>query len=88
MDNYLYIQKDAVRIYVPMLEELDTVNYEVGTTWEDYVAGKYVLLTEEQIAFKEANEGASVEEVFNMQLTPIPEPTPEELLWRSHDAKR
>lgn len=33
MDNYLYIQKDAVRIYVPMSEELDTVNYEVGTTW-------------------------------------------------------
>jgi hypothetical protein len=88
MDNYLYIQKDAVRIYVPMPEELDTVNYEVGTTWEDYVAGKYVLLTEEQIAFKEANEGASVEEVFNMQLTPIPEPTPEELLWRARDAKR
>ena len=71
-----------------MPEELDTVNYEVGTTWEDYVAGKYVLLTEEQIAFKEANEGASVEEVFNMQLTPIPEPTPEELLWRARDAKR
>ena len=88
MDNYLYIQKDAVRIYVPMPEELDTVNYEVGTTWEDYVAGKYVLLTEEQIAFKEANEGASVEEVFNMQLTPIPKPTPEEKLQTAKDLKR
>ena len=75
-------------IYVPMPEKIDANNNDIGTTWEDYIAGKYVLLTEEQIAFKEANEGASVEEVFNMQLTPIPEPTPEELLWRARDAKR
>lgn len=71
--NYLYIQKDAANIYVAMPEKLDTADNDIGTTWEDYVAGKYVLLTEEQIAFKEANEGASVEEVFNMQLTPIPD---------------
>ena len=74
MSKYIYIQKDAANIYVTMPEKLDTANNDIGTTWEDYVAGKYVLLTEEQIAFKEANEGASVEEVFNMQLTPIPEP--------------
>jgi hypothetical protein len=71
-----------------MPEKLDTANNDIGTTWEDYVAGKYVLLTEEQIAFKEANEGASVEEVFNMQLTPIPEPTPEEKLQTAKDLKR
>lgn len=86
--NYLYIQKDAANIYVAMPEKLDTADNDIGTTWEDYVAGKYVLLTEEQIAFKEANEGASVEEVFNMQLTPIPEPTPEEKLQTAKDLKR
>ena len=45
MDNYLYIQKDAVRIYVPMPEKIDANNNDIGTTWEDYIAGKYVLLT-------------------------------------------
>lgn len=88
MSNYLYIQKDATNIYVPMPEQLNPDNYETGTTWEDYIAGKYVLLTEEQIAFKEANEGASVEEVFNMPLTPVPEPTPEEKLQSAKDLKR
>lgn len=88
MSKYIYIQKDAANIYVTMPEKLDTANNDIGTTWEDYVAGKYVLLTEEQIAFKEANEGASVEEVFNMQLTPIPEPTPEEKLQTAKDLKR
>lgn len=88
MSKYIYIQKDAANIYVTMPEKLDTANNDIGTTWEDYVAGKYVLLTEEQIAFKEANEGASVEEVFNMQLTPIPEPTPEEKLQAAKDLKR
>ena len=57
MSKYIYIQKDAANIYVTMPEKLDTANYDIGTTWEDYVAGKYVLLTEEQITFKEANEG-------------------------------
>ena len=71
-----------------MPEQLNPDNYETGTTWEDYIAGKYVLLTEEQIAFKEANEGASVEEVFNMPLTPVPEPTPEEKLQSAKDLKR
>ena len=88
MSNYLYIQKDAANIYVAMPEQLDSNNYETGTTWEDYIAGKSVLLTEEQIAFKEANEGASVEEVFNMQLVPVPEPTPEEKLQAAKDLKR
>lgn len=88
MSKYIYIQKDAANIYVTMPEKLDTANNDIGTTWEDYVAGKYVLLTEEQIAFKEANEGASVEEVFNMQLTPTPEPTPEEKLQTAKDLKR
>lgn len=88
MSNYLYIQKDAANIYVAMPEQLDPHNYETGTTWEDYIAGKYVLLSEEQVAFKEANEGASVEEVFNMQLTPAPEPTPEEKLQSAKSQKR
>ena len=43
--NYLYIQKDAAKFYVAMSEKLDGNNYDIGTTWEDYVAGKYVLLT-------------------------------------------
>lgn len=68
-----YIQKGATGIYVEFETLLDE-NYAVGTTWNDYANGKWVLLTAEQLAFKAENPTASVQEVFNMELTPVPEP--------------
>lgn len=77
----IYIQKDTTTIYVELDFLLDENSYEIGTTWEDYKNGKWVLLSEEQVAFREENPDASAEEVFNMELNPEPtELTQEDIL--------
>lgn len=84
----IYIQKDTTTIYVELDFLLDENSYEIGTTWEDYKNGKWVLLSEEQVAFREENPDASAEEVFNMELNPEPPgPTPEELLKQAKNNK-
>lgn len=78
--KYWYINKGADCIYVGQNEILDPICHRVGITWDDYQTGAWVLLSNEQIAFREANPEASVEEVYNMQLAPDPiepEPSPE-----------
>lgn len=76
MKEHTYINKDANELYVSFEEALDSEINQIGTTWEDYIAGCWVQLTDEQIAFRETHSGANVEEVFNMQLTPLPDPEP------------
>lgn len=75
----IYINKDAETIYVELDAPLDQDNNQIGSTWEDYIGGAWLLLNDEQVAFHDANPDASVEEIFNMQLAPVPEepdPTP------------
>lgn len=63
--------------------------YEMGTTYEDYLQGKWIELSEEQISFREQNQGASVREVINAELDPEPPgPTPEQLLERAKNSKK
>lgn len=69
----IYINKYATTLLVDFPQELDSEINRIGTTWQDYEAGAWVLLTDEQTAFHEANPSACVEEVFNMQLFPSPE---------------
>jgi hypothetical protein len=77
MTKYTYIQKDTEEIYVEFDFELDSENNRTGRTLNDYISGAWVLLSKEQLAFREANPGASVEEVFNMEITVVePEPEP------------
>lgn len=45
--------------------------YDVGTTYEDNVQGKYVELTKKQLTFLTANPNASVLEVFNCTLNTV-----------------
>lgn len=73
---YTYINKDAETLYVELKKKLDPASNQIGTTWNDYINGWWVLLTADQIAFRKAHPTASVEEVFNMRLTPVPEPEP------------
>lgn len=77
MNTYTYINKDTKEIYVSFEEVLESEINRIGTTWEDYVSGCWILLTDEQRAFRETHPAASVMEVFNMQLIPLPEPLPE-----------
>lgn len=76
MSTYTYINKDSKEIYVSFEEALESKINQIGTSWEDYKAGAWVLLTDKQTAFHEAHPEACVEEVFNMQLIPTPEPEP------------
>lgn len=82
--KYWYISKDAEAQYVGLDEELDPESNNIVANLSDYLNedGSWLLLSEEQIAFKTANPEATPEEVINMELTPEPEepgpiPTPE-----------
>ena len=70
----IYIQKDCSE-YVDLNQELDPELYSIGSTLEDYEEGKWILLTEEQLQFKNNNSSATKEEVIKMELTPDPEPS-------------
>lgn len=88
----IYINKDSATIYVELSEALNAAINEVGHSWEDYLSGKWVLLSDEQVAFHQAHAAASVEEVFNRQLLPSipasgPEPTAEEKLEQARRKK-
>jgi hypothetical protein len=76
MERYVYIQKDTREIDVELDEKIDENTSPVGTTWEDYVDGAWLLLSAEQVAFRDAHPDASVQEVFNMRLNPVPQPPP------------
>jgi hypothetical protein len=71
--KHTYIQKDTESIYVEFEQKLGK-EIETGALWEDYVAGLWVLLTKEQVAFRDEHPKASVSEMLKMQLTPPPEP--------------
>lgn len=58
--------------------ELDS-RYNVGTTYDDYLAGAWVPLNEAQEAFYNINPSASIKEVFDCELRPPYEPTIEEV---------
>lgn len=70
----IYIQKK-----LGFLEQKEALNdsYNLGTTLADYENGYFLLLNDEQVAFHEAHPEARPLEVWNMELTPVPEPTPE-----------
>ena len=66
--KYTYITKENKLTYIGLNDPLDTTCYNIGKSYEDYIAGKWVLLSEEQVLFKEEHPDATVEEVFNMKL--------------------
>ena len=81
----LYIQKEI------QFWETDAPlpdSYKVGTMEEEYNDGAYLLLDAEQEQFHTDHPEASPLECWRKELTPEPEPAPEELLWRARDAKR
>lgn len=88
----IYINKDAETIYVELEALLDQESNYVGSTWDDYKSGAWVLLTDEQVSFRNANPNASVEEVFNMQLTPTSvrtlEQAVQEKIWKIEEYDR
>lgn len=74
--KYTYIKRSIKGNYVEFDEQFDEELYNnIGETWEDYLNDKWVLLSNEQLEFKAMNPNASVLEVFNMSIAPIPPKT-------------
>ena len=68
--------------FINYTEEIDAEYWagQIGTTYEDFLNGKWVLLSEEQVLFHENNPEASVREVLNLAIiVPTNERTLEEV---------
>ncbi|MDR2968583.1 MAG: hypothetical protein LBV32_03140, partial [Tannerellaceae bacterium] len=72
---YIYIH-NSIANYVELAKKLDAESNLIAPDWAGYQSGGWLLLSAEQLAFKEANPAASKQEVFNMAMNPIVEPEP------------
>lgn len=80
MKIYNYVKLEIG--YISFDFKLDE-NYNTGNTFDDYLNGKWILLSDDQYGFHEQNPSATIKEVINMELDPEPEPynpTLEELI--------
>ena len=55
-----------------MNEELSSSMYLIGNSYNDYLNKKWVLLSDEQVSFRNENPNASVKEVWEMKLSETP----------------
>lgn len=79
MANYTYIKSDISGYYIEFEEMFDPNLYNnLGDSYEDFLDNKWVLLSDEQVAFHNEHPEATVKEVWDMELTPIPPRTLEE----------
>lgn len=82
MNTYIIINKTRP---VRLDFELTAENYDLGNSWQDYLDGKWVELSAEQVAFWGDNPNASVKNIWDMELPPAP-PEPD-LLQQAKDGK-
>ncbi len=79
MAKYTYIKLDISGYYIEFSEKFNPSLYNnLGDTYEDFLDNKWVLLSDEQVQFHIDNPDASVREVWDMELTPVPERTLEQ----------
>jgi len=79
MEKYTYIKLDIRGYYIEFSEKFNPDLYNnLGETYEDFLDNKWVLLSDEQVQFHIDNPNASVKEVWDMELTPVPERTLEQ----------
>ena len=75
-----YLQRDIERNQIEFDFELDSENYTIGKTWSDYINGRWIPMSDAQIAFADEHPTASAKEIFDMKLNAIEteEPTVEQ----------
>lgn len=67
--TYTYIKKEIPGYYFRPIEPLTKDNCDIlGSTFEDFLNGKFVPLNEEQIAFAEQYPKATIKEIFDTEL--------------------
>jgi len=68
MNKFTYIKKDIKGFYVEFGSMFDERLYNnIGSTYEDFLNGLWVLLSDEQVEFHKSNPFASVKEVWDME---------------------
>ena len=72
----IYIWKTCPDIYIETEQPIDAEYWAgwIGETYEDFLDGKWVLLSNEQATFHSENPEASVREVLAMELDPVVTP--------------
>ena len=78
-----YIRKSIKGYYIQFPDEIDAEYWagKIGSTYEDFQNDKWLLLSDEQIAFHEENPYASIQQVITMIL-------PESYVRTLEDAKQ
>ena len=67
--KHTYIKKNIPIEFIEFDTQLKPKEYNnLGSTWEDYLNGKWVELNAEQVAFHKANTYATPIEVWNMHI--------------------
>lgn len=73
---HTYIKRDVRGYYAEIDNLLPSELFDnLGNSYQDFLNNKWVLLSDEQVKFHEETPSATVEEVWNMELKPIPERT-------------
>ena len=77
--KYTYITKKNRLTYIGLNDLLDPSSNDIGESYLDFLAGKWVLLSEEQVLFKEEHPDATIREVLDMKIAEKePEPSQSE----------
>lgn len=92
--KYIYIRNNVKGYYIEFPEEIDAEVWagKIGETYEDFQDGKWIPLSDEQVAFHEEHPTASIAEVIAMEITPTPprtlEQAKQEKIWAIEDYDR
>ena len=79
--KYTYITKKNRLTYIGLNDLLDPSSNDIGNSYLDFLAGKWVLLSEEQVLFKEEHPNATIREVLDMKISENePEPSQAEVI--------
>ena len=79
--KYTYITKKNRLTYIGLNDLLDPSSNDIGESYLDFLAGKWVLLSEEQVLFKEEHPNATIREVLDMKIAERePEPSQAEVI--------
>ena len=79
--KYTYITKKNRLTYIGLNDLLDPSSNDIGESYLDFLAGKWVLLSEEQVLFKEEHPDATIREVLDMKVADNQrEPLPDEVI--------
>ena len=79
--KYTYITKRNKLTYIGLNDLLDPSCNDIGESYLDFLAGKWVLLSKDQVQFKEEHPDATIREVLDMKISERePEPSQAEVI--------